>query len=382
MNYWLSHYGSLAREGYTGLSNNIRSRSNYVLSRIPKQIPFSISSGPGNNLTVEGPIAEISGNGWVDVSKVFIEGADLPLPINWTDADSWEVSVPVQPGENTINLTAFNRRGKEVGNDKIIIESTGNIAAANSTNVSISEIMYHPEQEDGNEFIELINLDTSKSVDLSGVYFRNGIEFTFPDRAIIEPGERIIINQNQFENNSRLSNSGERILLSDASGSIIIDFNYRDDEAWPESSDGNGFSLIRIDPAGDGDPNLPSEWRPSTETGGNPGTSDFIAFSGENSADLLAYAIPQINDLSARINKDGKLIVTVRQKLGADNALIELEYSTDGISWARLTDDDGIEVTKRTHNGDGTESLEYKTISKDLINQDAAILFRATVRLR
>jgi hypothetical protein len=382
MNYWLTHYGSLAREGYTGFSSNIRSRSNYVMSRIPKQIPFNITTGVGNNLTVDGPTANISGNGWVDVSNVFIEGADLPLPIDWTDADSWEVSVPVQPGKNTINLTAFNRRGKEVGSDTIIIESTGNIASANSTNLTISEIMYHPEQENDNEFIELINLDPSKSVDLSGVYFKNGIDFTFQDRTIIGPGERIMISQNQFENNSRLSNSGERILLSDASGSIIIDFNYRDEGAWPESSDGNGFSLIRIDPAGDRDPNLPSEWRPSIETGGNPGTSDSITFSGENSSDLLAYAIPQTDDLRARINKDGKLIVTVLQILGADDALIELEYSTDGISWARLTDGDGIELTKRTHNGDGTESLEYKAISKNLINQDPAILFRAAVRLR
>ena len=100
---------------------------------------------------------------------------------------------------------------------------------------------------------------------------------------------------------------------------------------------------------------------------------------------MLAYAIPQINDLIARINEKGKLILTVRQRLGADDALIELEHSTDGITWAPLTDSDGIELielTERTHNGDGTESLEYKTISKDLINQNAAILFRATVRLR
>ena len=382
MNYWLSHYGSVARESYTGYSSNIRSRSNYILSRIPKQIPFSISSGAGNNLTVEGPAADISGNGWVDVSEVFIEGADLPLPVNWTDADSWEVSVPVQPGKNTISLKAFNRRGKEVGNDTIIIESSGNIASANSSNLTISEIMYHPEQEDGNEFIELINLDPSKSLDLSGVYFRNGIEFTFPDRTVIGPGERIIVNQNQFGNNSRLSNSGERILLSDASGSVIIDLNYGDSGAWPEGPDGNGFSLIRIDPAGDRDPNLGIEWRPSIEAGGNPGNSDSIAFSGENSSDLLTYAIPQPNDLSARINKDGKLVITVRQRLGADDALIELEHSTDGITWEPLTDGDGIELTERAHNGDGTESLEYKIISKVLNNQDPAILFRATVRLR
>ena len=159
-----------------------------------------------------------------------------------------------------------------MGNDSINIESTGNIASANAMNLNISEIMYHPELETDKEYIELINLDTSKSVDLSGVYFRNWIEFTFPDRTIIGPNERIIISQDQFENGSRLNNGGERILLSDASGSVIVDFIYGDDGPWPKSTDGKGSSLIRIDPAGDGDPNMPSQWRPSIKKGGNPGT--------------------------------------------------------------------------------------------------------------
>ena len=269
-----------------------------------------------------------------------------------------------------------------MGNDSIIIESTGNIASANATNLTISEIMYHPALETDNEFIELINLDASKSVDLSGVYFKNGIEFTFPDRTIIGPSQRIIISQNQFENGSRLNNGGERILLSDASGSVIIDFNYSDDGPWPKSTDGNGFSLIRIDPAGNGDPNMPGQWRPSTKEGGNPGTTDSITFSGEGPSELIAYAISETNKISAAINEDGNPIITVRQRLGADDALIELEQSIDGITWTTLTEGNELKLTGRTHNGDGTESLNYIINSGDPVKQDPSILFRAKVRIR
>jgi hypothetical protein len=382
MNYWLSHYGSVARESYNGFSNNIRSRADYVMSRIPNQIPFTISSRLGNNLTVNGSTADIAGSGWVDVSKVYIEGAELPLPIEWTDANSWKVSVPVQPGKNTVKLIAFNRRGEEVGNDSINIESTGNIASANAMNLNISEIMYHPELETDKEYIELINLDTSKSVDLSGVYFRNGIEFTFPDRTIIGPNERIIISQDQFENGSRLNNGGERILLSDASGSVIVDFIYGDEGPWPKSTDGNGSSLIRIDPVGDGDPNRPSQWRPSIKKGGNPGTSDSISFRGEGSSDLLAYAISETDKISALINEDGNPIINVRQRLGADDALIELEKSINGITWIPLTEGNELELIDRTHNSDGTESLKYIIISGNSVNPESSVFFRAKVRLR
>ena len=382
MNYWLSHYGSVARESYNGFSNNIRSRADYVMSRIPNQIPFTISSRLGNNLTVNGSTADIAGSGWVDVSKVYIEGAELPLPIEWTDANSWKVSVPVQPGKNTVKLIAFNRRGEEVGNDSINIESTGNIASANAMNLNISEIMYHPELETDKEYIELINLDTSKSVDLSGVYFRNGIEFTFPDRTIIGPNERIIISQDQFENGSRLNNGGERILLSDASGSVIVDFIYGDEGPWPKSTDGNGSSLIRIDPVGDGDPNRPSQWRPSIKKGGNPGTSDSISFRGEGSSDLLAYAISETDKISALINEDGNPIINVRQRLGADDALVELEKSINGITWIPLTEGNELELIDRTHNRDGTESLKYIIISANPVHHEPSVFFRVKVRLR
>ena len=170
--------------------------------------------------------------------------------------------------------------------------------------------------------------------------------------------------------------------MSDASGSIIVDFNYGDDGPWPKSTDGNGFSLIRIDPAGDGDPNMPSQWRPSIKKGGNPGTSDSITFSGEGPSDLLAYAISEIDKISALFNEDGNPIINVRQRLGADDALIELEKSIDGITWTPLTEGNELELIDRTHNSDGTESLKYIITLGNPFNHDSSVLFRAKVRLR
>ena len=63
MNYWLSHYGSVARESYNGFTATNRSRADYVMSRIPNQIPFTIGSRLGNNLTVNGSTWDIAGSG-------------------------------------------------------------------------------------------------------------------------------------------------------------------------------------------------------------------------------------------------------------------------------------------------------------------------------
>ena len=170
--------------------------------------------------------------------------------------------------------------------------------------------------------------------------------------------------------------------MSDASGSVIVDFIYGDEGPWPKSTDGNGSSLIRIDPVGDGDPNRPSQWRPSIKKGGNPGTSDSISFRGEGSSDLLAYAISETDKISALINEDGNPIINVRQRLGADDALIELEKSINGITWIPLTEGNELELIDRTHNSDGTESLKYIIISGDSVNPEPSVFFRAKVRLR
>ena len=71
-----------------------------------------------------------------------------------------------------------------------------------------------------------------------------------------------------------LSNGGENVKLEDSTNSTILDFDYND--SWYDITDGDGFSLNVMDV---NDVNLDiwddkAGWRPSTTSGGTPGSED------------------------------------------------------------------------------------------------------------
>ena len=200
-------------------------------------------------------------------------------------------------------------------------DSSGNLIATtitpdtpsnNQLYLVISEIMYHP-ADDTSEFIELVNTSDTLTLDLSGVSFTEGVQFNFPADSTLAPGQRILIST--FAS-GRLSNGGETLKLEDADGSTISEFTYSDSSPWPTSPDGSGTSLTFIS----GDPNLPINWR----SGGSPGTSDKILFLG---GDLLDYAIT-----SHRFDFQTNML-TVQRNLGADDAQVIPQWSSDLITW-------------------------------------------------
>ena len=191
--------------------------------------------------------------------------------------------------------------------------------AATPANIVISEVHYHPLDptpgelgvdptfdQDDFEFVEVMNIGAS-TVDLGGAAFvltpsgdhLEGIEYTFPQGTLIGAGERLVIVANtaafaarypgvniagDFSN--RLDNTGEWITLIDSLGGVIDSFRYNDLLPWPESPDGDGNSLVLIDPSSAPDPALPSSWIASAAIGGSPGSSDGTPFSGDPTADL------------------------------------------------------------------------------------------------
>jgi len=147
----------------------------------------------------------------------------------------------------------------------------------------ITELMYHPATPQ-TEFIELMNIGGT-TIDLHGVRFTCGVEFTFP-RVLLDPGEYVLVVQDPSEfagrydtadltiagqYTGRLDNAGETIELQDAVGSVIHRFDYQD--GWYGSTDGRGYSLSVKDPT---DPDMTrwgrkSGWQPSAAPGGSPG---------------------------------------------------------------------------------------------------------------
>ncbi len=152
----------------------------------------------------------------------------------------------------------------------------------------ITELHYHPKNDLDEEFIELLNTGAGP-LDLTPVSFTEGIDFRFADGAVatLGPGERLVVVQNLVafrarygssgilvagEVKDRLSNGGERIVLTYGGNATIQDFAY--DDAWYPLADGGGSSLEVIDPTAPlADWSDPANWRESVEDGGTPGAA-------------------------------------------------------------------------------------------------------------
>lgn len=151
----------------------------------------------------------------------------------------------------------------------------------------VNELNYHPPDEgqtDGDEleFIELKNVGNN-TLDLGGVHFTDGINYTFPISSTLAPNEMLLLvrNPNAFHSRyanhnvtiaatypNKLSNAGENITLVDNQEAIITSFDYDDKSPWAESADGPGDTLTRKNPPGD--PNDPSNWQASSNPYGSP----------------------------------------------------------------------------------------------------------------
>ncbi len=149
--------------------------------------------------------------------------------------------------------------------------------------LQITEIMYHPLGGDDYEFIELKNTGHA-DLDLTGMTFE-GIHFTFPASPVpLTPGELLVLvkNSSAFARRypsvpiggvyeGQLSNKGEKISLKDGNGQVIISLAYDDEHGWPVSPDGQGDSLVLINPQ---EPHHPQSWRASTNLHGSPGVDE------------------------------------------------------------------------------------------------------------
>ena len=157
-------------------------------------------------------------------------------------------------------------------------------------NLKITEIHYHPlGLENINdrefEFIELVNLGTL-SISLDGMTFSRGIDYTFPTETRIAPGEYLVLASNPVEFEKRygikpfdefsgqLANDGETISLQYANGDTLISLVYDDRYPWPNSADGDGYSLVLKEENAHEDLNNAKNWRASKIIHGTPGKND------------------------------------------------------------------------------------------------------------
>lgn len=133
----------------------------------------------------------------------------------------------------------------------------------------ITEIMYNPPESgtDSLEFVEIYN-PTGNAIDLSGYFFRDGVELVFPEGSEIAAYGFVItavdadIHNTWFGNTAfewtsgATSNGGEELVLVAPSGSVADSVNYDDVAPWPggpngQGADGGGYSVVLCDPFSD-----------------------------------------------------------------------------------------------------------------------------------
>ncbi|MEZ5305140.1 MAG: LamG-like jellyroll fold domain-containing protein, partial [Verrucomicrobiales bacterium] len=151
------------------------------------------------------------------------------------------------------------------------------------------------------EFVEIQNLG-AEPVDLTGMRFADGIDFDFP-AATLGAGEFALIVSNaaafearygaaaagkvigEFANGTNLNNGGEALALAGAAGDPVLALRYNDRAPWPETADGDGFSLTLTDPPNTPDPSDAAAWHASIAVGGTPGEAEPFDSDGDTLPD-------------------------------------------------------------------------------------------------
>jgi len=189
--------------------------------------------------------------------------------VRWEGIDSNEIEIELIPQENI-----------EI---KAVFESKENWSQA-----VLNEIYFDVPGEMGGdgdyEFVELHNPGTA-ICSLSGYYFDNGINFTFPTGSEINSESYIIIARNASAYNNltvpvyqwtsgKLSNSGEALVLKNETGTVIDSLWYKTNKPWPKGSNGTGYSIELTTPYSNN--SIPEYWHRSYSPGGTPGTSNSI----------------------------------------------------------------------------------------------------------
>jgi hypothetical protein len=242
-----------------------------------------------------------------------LDGSD-PIRLDGTVADTAQLySGPIP----LLTAGVVKARTAYQGQTSALVEASFGVLLP----LRITEIMYNPPAQsseelartpggnvvydhDEYEFIELHN-GGALPLPLTGVRISDGVEVALGD-GVLASGEYAVVvrNEQAFRNRYgpgprilaeygdswRLDNGGESIALHDAAGHVIQQVAYDDRSPWPEAADGDGYSLVTVDPRGEsGNPSDPAAWRTSFDPLGSPARRDSLVgdLSGDNRVGLV-----------------------------------------------------------------------------------------------
>jgi len=318
---WISGIGGVGYEDSTGYESyfNIDVSAMYNVNETCYiRIPFTLAEDPANfdSLTLkmrydDAFIVYLNGqevlrSDYAPTTPVWNSGATYSSEeaTDFVDFDITAGLSNLQTGDNLLAIHGLNYLltssdfliSAELEGEVDITTEDPSYAMAEAilNDLRITELMYNPlngnnilYDNDDYEFVELRNIGTS-TLELEGVRFINGIDFTFPAYSLAA-GDYVVAVKNQAAFQSRygtgipiagvydssLSNGGEQIILQLPApfDAAVLRFDYID--TWYPATDGGGYSLVIVDPwanrsAWDDSDN----WRQSSQVNGSPGTDD------------------------------------------------------------------------------------------------------------
>jgi hypothetical protein len=273
------------------------------------RVPFTVDANvlaDINELTLkvrydDGFVAYLNGN---EVARANYTGtpswnshADSAIEASVQDFDAYidiyQYRGDLKAGANILAIHGMNASTTSsdflisVALDAVSVKVEGELGFQNDLNLldglRVTELMYHAPQGSNYDFIELQNI-SDVTLDLTGVRFTKGIEFTFPQMQLA-PGEFVVVAGDLASFRLRygsairvagqysgsLSNNGEDIVLKLALPleAAIMRFGYSD--RWYPTTDGGGESLAIVDPMADPAAwSLADSWQPADPTPGRP----------------------------------------------------------------------------------------------------------------
>lgn len=269
--------------------------------------------------------------------------------------------------DRTLRIRAQRRIGTtaSVVNEALFLTPD---AIAAETDLEISEIHYHPSANNAEAFIEIAHRGTDRWGLLGGARLSGDIDAVVPNALTLAPGERAVFVADPAAFRARygpspkilgpfagnLDRGGGVVRLLGPSGRVVSQSAYDDTPPWPLDPDGRGPSLTLKSSVNGRDATEPGSWRPSTITGGTPGTSDSLPFFGspttdadgdgwnaleeyfQGTRDTDAQDQPTLRRPSFRLGLDGSVSLSLAHPLSADQADAFWERSEDLARWEPL----------------------------------------------
>jgi hypothetical protein len=334
---------------------------NALTSQVKIRITNNGASGQGvrlKNIILEaiGPTAEFNA-----ASSTETEGNAMLIPVTISNYSSGPVTLAItlgtantgnntyETGDITLNTTTLTFNGNGTDNvsitlnqdtdaDDEMVEITISEQTATGINIGIgvhrltikddelptagdlviNEINYGPIGIDAaDEFIEIYNA-SGRNLNIGGVTFTNGINYTFPSGTTIDLAEYIIIASNSvtysgngydvYEYSGGLSNSGETVTLEDESGNTIDAVTYGVSSPWLTSPNETGPTLsLFIANQNTTDNDNASSWGASCAVDGTPG---IVNSNCSIESEIVAVDFSESLTISSLENTGSPLTVT------------------------------------------------------------------------